>query len=78
MVHTRRRGKHVKKTMTFLRMFLKIGALGMFLLAGALYFSTGWTIGLVVLIGAALVYLAIAFIEGKGRDIFGSYRMPWN
>jgi uncharacterized membrane protein YraQ (UPF0718 family) len=76
MVHIRRRGKHLKKTMTFLSKLLGIGAIGMFLLAGALNLSFGWTIGLVMLIVAALVALVIAFIDGNEGDNIGSYRMP--
>jgi hypothetical protein len=66
----------MKKTMRLLSMLLGIGALGMFLLAGTLNLSIGWTIGLGMLIVAAVVALVIAFIEGDGGDNIGSYRMP--
>jgi hypothetical protein len=46
------------------------------LLAGTLNLSIGWTIGLGMLIVAAVVALVIAFIEGDGGDNIGSYRMP--
>jgi len=66
----------MKKTIRLLSMLLGIGALGMFLLAGTLNLSIGWTIGLGMLIVAAVVALVIAFIEGDGGDNIGSYRMP--
>jgi len=69
----------MKKTMRLLSMLLGIGAIGMFLLAGALNFSSGWTIGLVMLIVATVVALVIAFIEfidGDEGNNIGSYRMP--
>jgi hypothetical protein len=66
----------MKKTMRRLSMLLGMGALGMFLLAGILNLSLGWTIGLVMLIAAAVLALVIAFIAGDGGDNIGSYRMP--
>ncbi len=66
----------MKKTMRLLGLLLGIGALGMFLLAGTLNLNIGWTIGLVMLIVAAVVALVIAFLEGNGGDNIGSYRMP--
>lgn len=66
----------MKKKMRLLSLLLLIGALGMFLLAGTLNFSMGWTIGLVMLLVAAVVALVIAFREGDGGDNIGSYRMP--
>ena len=66
----------MKKTMRLLSMLLGIGALGMFLRAGILNFSIGWTIGLLMLIVAAVVALVIAFIKGDEGDNIGSYRMP--
>ncbi len=66
----------MKKMMRLLSMLLGIGALGMFLLADILNLSIGWTIGLVMLIAAAVLALVTAFIEGDGGDNMGSYRMP--
>ena len=62
--------------MRLLSMLLGIGAIGIFVLAGALNLSIGWIIGLVLLIVAAVVALVSAFIEGNGGDNIGSYRMP--
>jgi hypothetical protein len=44
MVHIKTRGKHMKKTMTIVGILLGIAAIAMFVLAGVLNFSLGWTI----------------------------------
>lgn len=66
----------MKKMMRLLSRLLGIGALVMFLLAGTLNLRMGGTIGLVMLMAAAVIALVIAFIEGDGGDNIGSYRMP--
>jgi len=66
----------MKKMMKLLSMLLGIGAIGMLVLAGALNLSIGWTIGLVMLIVAAVVALVSAFVAGNEDDNIGSYRMP--
>ena len=69
----------MKKTMTIMSILLGIGAFAMFVLAGVLNFSLGWTIGLVMLAVAVLVALVIAliaFIDGDEGNNIGSYRAP--
>ena len=66
----------MKKTMRLLSIILGIGGIGMLFLAGAVHLNILWTIGLVMLIVAAVVALVSAFIEGNGGDNIGSYRMP--
>lgn len=60
-----------------LTILMGVGAIVMFILASVANFSIGWTIGLVMLIVAAL---AVSFIEslisGREGNDFGSYRMP--
>ena len=64
------------KKLRLLSMLLGIGAILMFILAGTLSLSIGWTFGLVMLLLAAAIALVIAFIEGDDGDNIGSYRMP--
>lgn len=63
-----------------LTILMGVGAIVMFILASVANFSIGWTIGLVMLIVAAVVALAVSFIEslisGREGNDFGSYRMP--
>ena len=66
----------MKKTMRLLSIILGIGGIGLLLLAGAVHLNILSTIGLVMLIVAAVVALVSAFIEGNGGDNIGSYRMP--
>ena len=69
----------MKKPLIFLCILLGMGAIGMFVLAGAMNFAMGWTLGLAMLAVAAVVALAIAFLEfidGKQTDSIGSYRRP--
>jgi hypothetical protein len=69
----------MKKTLIFLSILLGIGAIGMFVLAGALNFGIGWTIGFVMFGVAVVVALVIAFLEfidGEEGNNIGSYRSP--
>ena len=66
----------MKKTMRLLSIILGIGGIGMLLLAGAVHLNILSTIGLVMLMVAAVVALVSAFIEGNGGDNIGSYRIP--
>lgn len=63
-----------------LTILMGVSAIVMFILASVANFSIGWTIGLVMLIVAAVVALAVSFIEslisGREGNDFGSYRMP--
>ena len=72
------------KLMKLLSMLLGLGAIIMFVLAGTLNLSSGWAIGLGMLVVDAVVALVIALLEGgedamlerdKGHDL-GSFRMP--
>ena len=69
----------MKKTVIFISIFLGIAAIVMFVLASLLNFSSGWTIGLIMLIVAVLVAAVIAFIafiDGDEANNIGSYRRP--
>jgi arginine exporter protein ArgO len=66
----------MKKTMRLLSILLGIGGLGMLLLASVVQLNLVLSIGIAMLIVAAVVALVTAFIEGNGGDNFGSYRMP--
>jgi hypothetical protein len=66
----------MKKTMRLLSIILGIGGIGLLLLAGAVHLNILSTIGLVMLMVAAVVALVSAFIEGNGGDNIGSYRIP--
>ena len=66
----------MQKTMRLLSIILGIGGIGMLFLAGAVHLNILSTIGLVMLMVAAVVALVSAFIEGNGGDNIGSYRMP--
>ena len=69
----------MKKTVIFISIFLGIAAIVMFVLASLLNFSSGWTIGLIMLMVAVLVAAVIAFIafiDGDEANNIGSYRRP--
>jgi hypothetical protein len=69
----------MKKIWIVVNLLLGIGAIAMFVLAGALDFRIGWTLGWVMFSVVAVVVLVIAFLEfidGKEGDNIGSYRNP--